>query len=213
MSIKLYHCRDTRSMRPFWTLEELGLDYELVKMSFPPRFKHEGYLEVNPLGTVPALTDGSFTMTESSAIAQYLVDKFGAKSSLAVSVDEACYGEYLNWLHRSDATLTFPQTLVLRYSLFEKPERRQPQVAEDYKQWFLSRLRCVEDALQERDYLCGDRFTIADICVHYALYLGRMNKLDVNFGPRTTAYLERLMKRPAFQRCLAKQADMEQLPI
>ena len=209
MALKLYHCRDTRSMRPFWTLEELGIDYELVKMPMWPRFKYEGYLKINPLGTVPALTDGALTMTESAGIAQYLVDKYGKGSSLGVSVDEPCYGEYLNWLHRSDATLTFPQTLVLRYSIFEKPERRQPQVVEDYTQWFLSRLRCVEDALQDHDYLCGDRFTIADICVHYALYLGRMNKLDTNFGPKTNAYLERLMERPAFQRCQDKQADMD----
>ena len=209
MSIKLYHCRDTRSMRPFWALEELGVDYELVKMPLWPRFNYDDYLKINPLGTVPAMTDGSLTMTESSGIAQYLVEKYGSGSSLGVSVDEPCYGEYLNWLHRSDATLTFPQTLVLRYSIFEKPERRQPQIVEDYTQWFLSRLRCVEDALQDHDYLCGDRFTIADICVHYALYLGRMNNLDGNFGPKTNAYLERLMERPAFQSCLKKQADME----
>jgi glutathione S-transferase len=209
MAIKLYHCRDTRSMRPFWTLEELGIDYELVKMAMWPRFNYEGYLKINPLGTVPTMTDDSITMTESSGMAQYLVDKYGAGSSLGVGVDEPCYGEYLNWLHRSDATLTFPQTLVLRYSIFEKPERRQPQVAEDYTQWFLSRLRCVEEALQDHDYLCGDRFTIADICVHYALYLGRMNKLDGNFGPKTIAYLDRLMERPAFQRCLEKQADLD----
>lgn len=196
-------------MRPFWTLEELGIDYELVKMPLWPRFNYDGYLKINPLGTVPALTDGSFTMTESAGIAQYLVDKYGKESSLGVSVDEACYGEYLNWLHRSDATLTFPQTLVLRYSVFEKPERRQPQIVDDYTKWFLSRLRCVEDALQDKDYLCGDRFTIADICVHYALYLGRMNKLDTNFGPKTSDYLERLMERPAFKRCLEKQADMD----
>jgi len=209
MTVKLYHCRDTRSMRPFWTLEELGIDYELVKMPLWPRFNYEGYLKINPLGTVPAMTDDSITMTESSAMAQYLVDKYGSGNSLGVSVDEPCYGEYLNWLHRSDATLTFPQTLVLRYSRFEKPERRQPQVAEDYTQWFLSRLRCVEEALQDHDYLCGDRFTIADICVHYALYLGRMNNLDANFGPKTVAYLERLMERPAFQRCLEKQSDLD----
>ena len=209
MSVKLYHCRDTRSMRPFWTLEELGIDYELVKMPLWPRFNYEGYLKINPLGTVPALTVGPLTMTESSGMSQYLVDKYGAGSSLGVGVDEPCYGEYLNWLHRSDATLTFPQTLVLRYSIFEKPERRQPQVVDDYTQWFLSRLRCVEEALQDHDYLCGDRFTIADICVHYALYLGRMNKLDGNFGPKANAYLERLMERPAFQRCLEKQADLD----
>ncbi|MCZ6501924.1 MAG: glutathione S-transferase, partial [Gammaproteobacteria bacterium] len=96
----------------------MGLDYELVNMEFPPRFMHEGYLDINPLGTVPTFTDGDLTMTESAGICQYLVDKYGPHS-IGMSVDEAGYGEYLNWLHRSDATLTFPQTLVLRYSRLE----------------------------------------------------------------------------------------------
>lgn len=209
MDLKLYHCRDTRSMRPFWTLEELGIDYQLVKMPMWPRFNYEDYLEINPLGTVPALTDGDLTMTESAGMAQYLVDKYGSDSSLAITPDEPDYGEYLNWLHRSDPTLTFPQTLVLRYATFEKPERRVPQIVDDYSQWFLSRVKCVEKALQTRDYLCGGRFTIADIAVHYALYFARMLNLDAKFGPKTTAYLVRLMERPAFQRCLEKQMDME----
>lgn len=209
MKIKLYHCRDARSIRPLWTLEEMGLDYELINMEFPPRYKHEGYLEINPLGTVPTLLDGPLTMTESCGIAQYLVDKYGADSSLAVRVDEDEYGDYLNWLQRSDATLTFPQTLILRYAIFEKPERRQPQVAEDYTKWFFARLRSVEAALQDRDYLCAGRFTIADICVGYALYLAKTLKLDDKFGPETSAYLARLMARPGFQRCQEKQAELE----
>ena len=37
MTIKLYHCPRARSMRPLWTLEEMGLEYELIVMEFPPR--------------------------------------------------------------------------------------------------------------------------------------------------------------------------------
>ena len=67
MAMKLYHCTDARSFRPLWTLEELGLDYELVNMPFPPRALYPGYLAINPLGTVPTLVDGGLTlMTESS---------------------------------------------------------------------------------------------------------------------------------------------------
>ena len=47
------------------------------------------------------------------------------------------------WLHRGEATLTFPQTLVLRYTRLEPKERRNPQVAEDYAKWFAARLRAV----------------------------------------------------------------------
>ena len=75
--MKLYHCKDARSLRPLWCLEEKGIDYELINMEFPPRFNYEGYLDINPLGTVPAFTDGEVTMTESSGICHYLVEKYG----------------------------------------------------------------------------------------------------------------------------------------
>ena len=94
-------------LRALWTLEEMGLAYELVNMKFPPRATHLGYLDVNPLGTVPTLVDGDVTLTESSAICHYLAEKYGP-TDLAVGVDDPQYGEYLNWLYRSDATLTFP---------------------------------------------------------------------------------------------------------
>ena len=112
MAMKLYHCKDARSFRALWALEELGLDYELINMEFPPRATYPGYLDLNPLGTVPTFIDGDVTLTESSGICQYLVDKYGP-SPLGIGVNEPGYGEYLNWLYRSDATLTFPQTLVL----------------------------------------------------------------------------------------------------
>jgi len=205
--MKLYHCRDARSLRPLWTLEELGLDYDLVNMPFPPRFKQQGYLEINPLGTVPTFVDNELVMTESTAICQYLVDKYGP-SELAVNVDHAHYGDYLNWLQRSDATLTFPQTLVLRYQRYEPEERRQPQIVDDYKKWFYSRLRAVEAALEHGDYLCADRFTIADICVGYALHLAQAIGLDEKFGPGTSAYLKRLSERPGFKAAMAQQQEL-----
>ncbi len=200
----LYHCRDARSLRPLWTLEELGVDYELVNMAFPPRVGFPGYLNINPLGTVPTFVDGDLTMTESSGICHFLAER-SAPHPLRVDPSEPAYGEYLNWLYRSDATLTFPQTIVLRYSRLEPEERRLPQAVEDYSIWYLSRLRCVESALDGRDYLCADRFTIADIVVHYALYLGRSLGLDARYKPNCRRYLERLMEREGFQRAMARQ--------
>ena len=197
--MKLYHCKDARSLRALWALEEMGLDYELVNMQFPPRLTYPGYLDINPMGTVPTLVDGDVTMTESSAMCQYLAEKYGP-TELALDVSHPQYGEYLNWLYRSDATLTFPQTLVLRYTRLEPQERRIPQVVADYTQWYYSRLRSVEMALEGRDYLLGERFTVADIAVGYAVFLGISLGLDEKYKPNTQAYLARLMARPAFQR-------------
>ena len=206
MALKLWHCAGSRSIRPLWTLEELGLDYEIEVMQFPPRFVHPGYTDINPIGTVPFFTDGDVEMTESAGISQYLVERHGP-SSLGVAVDEPDYGLYLNWLHRSDATLTFPQTLVLRYTYLETKERRLPSVAEDYATWFHSRLRALEDTTAKREYLCADRFTIADIAVGYALYLADSLKLSEGFKPNTRAYYERLKARPGFQRATRFDSD------
>ena len=197
--MKLYHCKGARSFRALWALEEMGLPYELVSLQFPPRVFHKDYKEINPLGTVPALVDGDLTLTESAGICQYLADKYGP-TPLGVGREETDYGSYLNWLHRSDATLTFPQTLVLRYSLLEAEERRSPQVAADYRQWFLARWRSVEEALKDRDYLCADRFTMADIAVGYALVLARTLAIDEAFTPNVLKWWDRLSTRAAFIR-------------
>lgn len=203
--MKLYHCHNARSFRALWALEELGVEYELFNMPFPPRAAVRGYLDINALGTVPTFIDDGLTMTESSGICHYLAETH-APNGLRMNPSEPDYGVYLNWLFRSDATLTFPQTIVLRYTRLEPESRRLPQAAEDYTVWYLSRLRSVEAALEGREFLCGDRFTMADIAVHYALYLGESLGLDQRYKPNCQAYLGRLKTRPAFQRALLKQA-------
>lgn len=184
----------------------MGISCDIEVMSFPPRSTWPGYLDINPLGTVPTFVDGDLTMTESTGICQYLVDRYGP-TPLAVAVDEPAYGDYLNWLHRSDATLTFPQTIVFRYTSLEPPERRLPQAVEDYSIWYLSRLRSVESAVAECEFLCADRFTIADIAVGFALLFGTILGLDARYKPNTRAYLERLMARPAFHQASAIGAE------
>lgn len=125
-------------------------------------------------------------------------------TELLVSPEHADYGRYLNWLYRSDATLTFPLTIVLRYTQLEPEERRVKQAADDYTQWFFSRLRSVEEATARNEYLCADRFTIADICVGYALLFAETLGLRSGFKPNTEAYYRRLEARPAFQRAIEK---------
>lgn len=213
--IRLYHCTDARSFRPLWALEELGLPYELTVMPFPPRYRAKAYMEINPLGTIPAMVDGDTFMTESAAIVQYLVTRYGP-SPLAVDVDDPDYGAWLNWLHFGEATLTFPQTLVLRYRRFE-PGKAEV-VADDYAKWFLARLRAVDRALEKADWLCAGRFTAADISVGYALLLASQLGLDLDFVPQTAAYWASLQARPGFQQAKASQlrhapAGAEMSPI
>ena len=197
----LYHCTAARSFRPLWALEELGLAYDLRMLPFPPRVLAKEYLALNPLGTIPLLIDGEVRMTESAAIVQYLVTRYGP-TPLAVGTDEPDYGAYLNWLHFGEATLTFPQTLVLRYSKLEPEERRNPQVATDYAKWFFGRLRAVEAVVSNHATVCGGRFTAADISVGYALRLAERLGLAKDFTPAVAAYWQRLREREGFLRAV-----------
>jgi glutathione S-transferase len=201
--MKLWHCKGARSFRPLWALEEIGLDYELEVLPFPPRAHRKDYFQINLLGTVPYFEDGATGMTESAAVCQYLADRYAPE--LGLRPGDAEYGAYLNWLHQSDATLTFPQALMLRYGVFEPDERKQPQVAADYRAWYLGRLKWLDAHLLEQEWLVADRFTMADIAVGYALYLGEMTGAATDYTPQTQAYLQRLKARDGFRRALAKK--------
>lgn len=205
--IELYHSVSARSFRPLWAMEELGLEYVLHMLPFPPRVAQREYLEVNPLGTVPALRIGTSLMTESVAMCHYLATVPGAHARLAVGPDEAEYADYLNLLLLGEATLTFPQTLVLRYRHFEPPERQQPQVADDYGRWFLARLKTLDARVESRQFLCAERFTMADISVGYALMLAHYVGLLPHASPAVQSYWSVLQTRPAFQRTLKAEHD------
>lgn len=209
--LKLYHSMGSRSFRALWTLEEARIPYELVMLSFPPRATHKGYRAINPLGTVPTFFDGDHMMTESSAICQYIAARY-APSALSMPVDDPSYAEYLNFMHMGEATLTFPQTIFFRYSVLEPPERRQPSVAEDYRNWFGSRLRNAASLFDGKPYVCGDRFTAADISFGYALAFATYLKLSGEFPPAILDYWSRLKSRDGFQRARERevQASIEQ---
>jgi len=202
--IRLYHCVSARSFRPLWTLEELGLPYELIMLPFPPRQHARDFLNVNPLGTVPLFVHDQTRMTESAAICQYLCSLVPG-TTLDLRPGDADYGTYLDMLHFGEATLTFPQTLVLRYAHFEPEHRRMPTVADDYARWFLARLRKLEPPLTEGEFLCAGRFTVADISVGYALMLAEYLELAGRFTPAVAAYWKRLRERSAFRRALDAQ--------
>ncbi|HRN76714.1 glutathione S-transferase [Ottowia sp.] len=208
MNYTLHHCVDARSFRTLWMLEELGLPYELRMLPFPPRASAKDYLALNPLGTVPLLTTAEgVRLTESAASCQYLAARH-SPGVLDVAVHETGYAAYLNWLHMSDATLTFPQTLVLRYARFEPPERRQPQVAHDYARWFLGRLRALEAALADgRPHLCAGRFTAADVAIGYAVMLATFIELPQPLPASVLAYWHGLAGRPAYTRAQAAQRE------
>ncbi len=208
--IELWHCADARSFRPLWMLEEMGLPYRLHLLPFPPRVRAPEFLQDNPLGTIPLFRDGGAELTESSGILHWLAETRGP-TPLAVRPGEPEFGAYVNYLFQSDATFTFPQTLVLRYRVLEPPERQLAQVADDYARWFLSRMRWVEGHLSgsgpdgTREWLVAGRFTAADIAVGYACLLAGQLGLLEGLGPLTRAWWGRCTERDGYRRARAAQ--------
>mmetsp|Transcript_26015 Transcript_26015/g.42943 ORF Transcript_26015/g.42943 Transcript_26015/m.42943 type:complete len:240 (-) Transcript_26015:250-969(-) len=223
---RLWHCARARSLRVLWMFEELQLQrhsqYSLELLSFPPRQHHKDFLQKNILGTIPWFehweagdVSPRAAMSESCAVPIYLATLLG--SPLVVQPSERDFSSFLNWCFAADATLTFPQAITMRYGVFERG--RADAAAEDYARWYLARLRFLNSTLDDgREYLCANRFTVADVCVAYALFsasppgllgealiaMGR-EALSARYKPQTAAYLKRMMERPAF--CAARSAE------
>ena len=200
----LYTCAGSRGLRATWAAEEAGVAIDLRLLPFPPRFQAPEFLETNPLGTVPMLVDGETAMTESCAIAHYLASK-GGERSLVVEPDEADYAAYLDFTYHADATITFPQTVYMRFALFEK-DKGWGEAGQAYAKWFWKRLVKLEQRLENREYLCSDRFTVADICCGYALILARRVGLDEGVPATLKAYRERLTAREGYLRAVEREA-------
>src|SRR4051812_20596001 len=162
--VKLYYVPMTRSNRPRWMLEELGVPYELVRLD-PKKGdnKTPEYLAINPTGKVPALVDGEVKMFESAAIVAYLGDKFGDEK-LAPPAGSAERPAYYQWLFFGMTTLEQPVSLYAKHSSTLPPEKRVAEVAEDAKAGVERALLALDRALADRQWLLRS-FSAADIVV------------------------------------------------
>lgn len=200
--IEVYHWGSARSRRVLWTLEELQVPYEVKPVRFPPKLRDPDFMAVNPIGTIPAMRDGEVLLTESLAICEYLARRH-ADGGLVVGPEEPGFADYLQFLYYGESTLGHPIVTIVRYS-FGHFKERHGDVADDARAIYCERLEPVARILADgRPYLAGDRFTLADISVGYAL--GTAEPLGV--GDRISGavgdYLQRLAKRPARQRAYA----------
>lgn len=199
----LYTCARSRGLRATWAAEEAGVNIDLAILPFPPRYLAPAFMELNPLGTVPLLVDGDAQLTESCAIAHYLATRDGY-TVLAIAPGEPDYAAYCDYTYHADATITFPQTVFMRFAIFEK-EKGLAEAGHAYAKWFHKRLVKIEQRLETREFLCAERFTVADICVGYALILAESVGLDEGVPESLKTYRARLTARPAYQRAVARE--------
>ena len=191
---RLYHLPGSRSTRVLWLLEEIGGGHELEVMAKEER-KSDEHARRHPLRRVPVLeTDGRF-LFESAALLLQLADLHpDARLNFDLGTHER--GLVYQWTLFAMTELEPPILELLRSR--ETDEARAGKAVEA----FGAAARAVEDALADREFLVGDRLSVADIAVGSVLFLGRRMELTGGL-PGVEAYLERLEARPARQRAVA----------
>src|SRR5262245_21695908 len=198
--IALYYAPRTRAVRVRWLLEELGLPYELRRVTFVP--PSSGFFsQQTPSGKLPVVEDGGVTVAESGAILEYVLERYG-DGRLAPPVGSPARARYLQWLHFAEGTLSVPLSTILWHAFYKGDAAEVPTVMADARERAHRTLAVVERSLEGRDYL-ADQFSAADIMMGFTLgaarVLGVLDERDTSIN----AYLARLEARPAFQRATA----------
>ena len=195
MSIVLHHHPFSRASNVVWMLEEVGVEYELRFVDIlKGAHKAADLVALNPMGKLPILTDGGVVVTESAAIGLYLADRYSI-GKLAPAVDDPLRATYLRW------SLFAPS--VIEPGAVAKGAKWEFKPAQAGWGDYESMLRAMESALAGRDFLLGDRFSMADVIFGGTLrFMLKFKMLEPT--PVFTAYSERLGARPAQQRSEAK---------
>lgn len=195
--ITLYHHPFSRAAGTIWALEEIGEPYALEFVDMPKGgHKAPAILAINPMGKLPILTDGDLVVTEAAAISLYLADRY-APGRLAPRLDDPERATYLRWSLFAPSVIE-PGCLAR----LGKWEFKAGQAGwGDYD----SMLKAIESALDGRDFILGETFSMADVILGGTLrFMLRFKMIEPR--PLFTAYTARLDQRPALQRADARNA-------
>ena len=199
--MKVYFAPKSRAVRTVWLLEEIGLPYELEKFQLGQKeMRAPEYMAINPNGRVPTLVDSDVTITESTAIAQYLAAKYAP--NLTPSPDAPNFADYLQWLHYAEGMIMPPINNYVVETILLPPERRNDEIAMRALKLLNRTLSAVEKHMKEREFL-ANYFTIADTITGHAVIMAQRFNADFSKLPNLSAYADRLEVRPAFQRAEA----------
>lgn len=202
--IRIFHVPRTRSIRVIWLCEELSLPYEIVPVDFSPAYRASPeWRQLNPVGKVPAMTDGDFAMFESGAMVEYLLERHGA-GRLRPAPGTPASGVYLQWSWFAEATFARPLGDIAQHTVVRPPEQRIPAVVDDARVRARTCLDALEAAVPGGRHLVDDVFTGADVMMGYTLLLARrFDVLTRAAHPNANAYMDRLEARPAFAKAQA----------
>jgi glutathione S-transferase len=180
-----------------WMLEEVGAPYETEVIPYD-QMKSERYLAIHPLGKVPAIKDKGHVVTECAAICTYLADVF-PEAGLGPREDEKA--DYYRWLFY--AAGPWEQAGTNHAMGWDPPEDKQRMFGYGS---YEKAIAALDELLTLREYVCGDRFTAADV------YVGSQVMFPMQFGMLAerdsfVRYRDRLTARDAYKR--ANQIDDE----
>ena len=203
--IHLHHCPDSRSMRTFWLLKELGVDFNVTVYPFDASLQSEAYRRLHPLGRVPALEIDGTAIFESGAMAELLCERF-PDPGLGRPSDHPERAEWLQWVHFAETISGHVANLTQQHIMLHEDWMRSPTVMK-IEARRLSRCYAAVDArLEGRNHLLADGFSAADIGVGQAIWMGQKFASLSEF-PRLDAWFDRNTARPAFQSALPQPGE------
>lgn len=184
---------NTRDLRVLWTLEEIGLPYEIVGMDHPNHdLDTPAYRALNPFGQIPVIDDDGTVVSESGAILLYL----GRKSGKLLPRDLAGEAQVLRWSFAALNTIELP-ALSLWFVNLSGGKGSQP--SEALLGWAEMRLQQLDGWLSDRQFIATDEFTVADILMTHVLDAGMQPELLKPYA-NVRAYRARCTERPAWQK-------------
>ena len=196
--LKIYHVPGTRSARVIWLCEELDQPYELELVDFSPEYRASPeWRAMNPLGKVPVMRDDDWTMFESGAMVEYVLERYG-DGRLRPPPGTAAAAEYLQWSWFAEASFARPLGDMAHHQFLKPEAERIPAVVEDARKRAHLCIDALEARLADRDFLLADGFSAADIMMGYSVFLARrVGALEPRHSV-AEAYMDRLAARPGY---------------
>ena len=194
--VTLYYAPKTRAFAILWLLEEIGIEYKLARLNLEnSEHKSPAFLQLNPFGKLPTLTDGGAPITERAAIATYLADRY-APGRLAPALDASDRGQYLRWMFFSVGTME--PLFLAKFMHLDVPSVQAP--------WgtFETTNQVLDAQAAKAPYFLGEQFTAADVMMGSMIRWGLM--WDLVAGTHLRGYVERLEARAAFKKAQAIEA-------
>lgn len=192
--LKLYGTPPTRALRVIWLLNELGLEYEMVPVDLlgGEQRKHD-FLTLNPAAKVPVLVDGDLVITESAAIQLYLAEKNPEAGYIPATVEDR--PQMYRWIFFLVTEIEQPLWRIARHTFIYPENQRLPQDIDLARQEGIEMVAVLERHMKDREFLVGDRLSVADFTAAYTLDWANEEQMLEN-APRLKAYLESLYARP-----------------